>query len=160
MHRSVSSIRRLFASSGRFYPDTVAKHPDEPTRDKFGIRHHSLYGEGVVAKKEFRKGELLFRFDGPRCSSQTLFTLQKKQGVYVEDPYVMGKILHSCDPNAIADMEAQRFLARRDIHAGEWITMDYESTEDELYRPFDCRCGSDKCRGRIAGKKSRSSLRK
>jgi hypothetical protein len=30
--------------------------------------------------------------------------------------------------------------------------MDYETTEDELFRAFNCACGSVSCRGQIKGK--------
>jgi GNAT superfamily N-acetyltransferase len=61
-------------------------------------------------------------------------------------------INHSCDPNVwIADEVMQ--IARRDINAGEELTMDYamiEADEDNV-KPWDCRCRSSLCRGRVTG---------
>lgn len=113
---------------------------------------HSAYGEGVKALRAFGRGELVFRFDGTLLSHQTLFTLQKRKHLYIEDPYVMGKVLHACDPNMAVDMERQTFHATRDIRTGEFLTMDYETTEDVLFNRFHCRCGSGICRGLIAGR--------
>lgn len=53
---------------------------------------------------------------------------------------------HSCAPNALStgwDFD----LALRDIEAGEQITTDYASLN--LDAAFECRCGTDACRGRI-----------
>lgn len=41
------------------------------------------------------------------------------------------------------------------IVPGEYLTMDYETTEEELFREFTCCCGSDKCRGLIQGSPSK-----
>ncbi|WP_347400953.1 SET domain-containing protein-lysine N-methyltransferase, partial [Bacillus thuringiensis] len=90
-------------------------------------------GQGVKAKKSFKKGCLLFRFFGKTRDFQTLYTLQLQKGIYIEDPYFMGRILHSCEPNAYVTMETQEFWALRDIDMGEYITMDYLQTEDKLY---------------------------
>ncbi|SDN96803.1 hypothetical protein SAMN04487897_106157 [Paenibacillus sp. yr247] len=144
-------------NKGRFYPDHFDQHPNEPTKDIFAINYNPKYGEGVIAKTFFRKGELIFRFQGTLLDYQTLYTLQQKQGVYIEDPYFMGKILHCCDPNTSVDMEEQVFWAIKDIKPGDFITMDYESTEDKLFRSFHCQCGSHKCRKLISGKGTHAS---
>jgi hypothetical protein len=152
----VWNVKPSLENELRFYPDCIAKHKNEPTKDKFFIATDPKFGQGVVAKVFFRKGELLFRFDGTILDYQTLFTLQKEKGVYIEDPYFMGKILHSCDPNTIVDIKKQLFWASKDIKSGDFITMDYESTEDELFRSFHCQCGSEKCRGLISGRLERT----
>lgn len=134
--------------SSRFYPDSVPSFPLEPTRNKFAIQPISDdCGEGVVALKSFKKGEVLFAFTGFYTGEITLFTLQVKPGLYLHDPFFMGKILHRCDPNCDVDMEKRIFTARRDIKPGEWVTMNYEQTEDRLFRPFTCNCGGTPCKG-------------
>lgn len=122
------------------------------------MEYTQRFGEGVVSKTFFGKGELIFRFDGTVLNHQTLYTLQKRPGVYIEDPFFVGKILHSCDPNTTVDMDNQTFWATRDIQSGDFITMDYESTEDQLFRSFHCQCGSHHCRGHIVGKLVSSKL--
>jgi hypothetical protein len=151
--RKELSVRQLSGNNqARFYPDNIPRHENEPTREKFEICADTDYGEGVIAKVAFRPGEILFHFQGRLLNYQSLFTLQKRPGLYIEDPYCMGKILHSCDPNAYVDMDTQIFKARRPIKPGEYITMDYETTEDQLFRSFDCKCGADNCRGYICGR--------
>ena len=42
-------------------------------------------------------------------------------------------------------------VARRDIKAGEEITMDYATFYNEAMDDFVCHCGARKCRGLIRG---------
>lgn len=132
----------------RFYPDSLPPFRYEPTRDAFAIQPISDdCGEGVVALKQFRKGEIVFAFSGFYSDTVTLFTLQVKPGHYLHDPFFMGKVLHRCDPNCHVDMEKLLFVAARDIQPGDWVTMNYEQTEDQLFRPFVCNCGAKPCKG-------------
>ena len=132
----------------RFYPESVPPFPHEPTPETFAIRQiGDNVGEGIVALKAFETGQIVFRFTGFYMSEQTRFTLQVKPGLYLHDPFFMGKALHRCDPNCSVDMQKRTFTARRPIMPGEWITMNYEQTEDELFRSFVCVCGDAPCEG-------------
>jgi len=59
---------------------------------------------------------------------------------------------HSCDPSAYALYEGDRCftVARRDIAAGDEITLDYNIniTEGDAW---PCRCGAARCRGATTG---------
>ena len=137
----------------RYYPDFVPPFDNEPTVENFAIQPiDGKVGEGVVALIDFSPGDLVFAFTGFFMSEITLFTLQVKPGLYVHDPYFMGKVLHRCDPNCDVDMENRTFLARKPIRAGEWVTMNYEQTEDQLYRAFRCHCGDKPCNDREQGR--------
>ena len=58
---------------------------------------------------------------------------------------------HSCDPNtAFAGLN---LVALRDIRSGEELTVDYATFYDRHMTPFDCECGSPRCRGRVEGGK-------
>ncbi|MBF0274992.1 MAG: hypothetical protein HQK84_07150 [Nitrospinae bacterium] len=78
--------------------------------------------------------------------------------MYIEAPGWVGRVLHSCNPNSIVDMRYNSFTARRNIKRGEFVTMDYDTTEDELFRPFECHCNAVNCRGFIQGRNSQLSL--
>ena len=136
----------------RFYKNIRTPYPNEPTTDRFAIHLSDEKGEGLVTLHDIKANEIVFVFSGKSVKSQSLFTLQKRPGEYIEDPVVMGKVLHSCEPNMTCDMTTQTFTAARDIRHGEYLTMDYESTEDELFRSFICGCGSQLCRGHIRGR--------
>lgn len=138
----------------RFYPDTITPYLYEPTRDKFDILPTADgRGEAVVSLASFEPGDTLFVFTGAVVSEITLFTLQLSKDAHVHDPFFMGKVLHSCSPNASVNMKERRFTAIDFINPGDCITMDYESTEDRLFRGFECRCGSPDCKGMIRGSK-------
>ena len=137
----------------RFYPDFVPPFADEPLADKFAIRPiDGNVGAGVVSLTDFAAGQLVFVFTGIFMSEITLFTLQVRPGLYIHDPFFMGKVLHRCDPNCDVDMATRSFHARKPIRAGDWITMNYEQTEDQLFRPFRCHCGDEPCEGLEAGR--------
>jgi len=139
----------------RYYAEICSPFAYEPTRDRVKvISTHDGKGEGLQAVTGFYQNEIVFTFTGSVVTEQTLYTLQIEPGKYLSDPLVMGKVLHSCDPNMDCDMRTLTFTARRDIAAGEMLTMDYETTEDELFRPFFCGCGAATCRGWIRGRKS------
>ena len=136
----------------RFYPSNFPVIEGEPTRDKFAIAANNGQGEGVITKVPFKEGDLVFIFTGVVLPYQTLFTLQLDKETFIEDRYFMGKILHSCQPNLTCDMKTRTFTAARDIHPLEFLSMDYNSTEDILFRSFQCQCGEDNCKGWIEGK--------
>lgn len=57
---------------------------------------------------------------------------------------------HSCDPN-LWHADAFTLAARRDVDAGEELTVDYATqTADPDFR-MTCRCGSELCRGAVTG---------
>ena len=135
----------------RFYPNYVEGFEYEPDRNRFRIIGDEIKGEGIITLVPFRKDEIVFRFTGEILPYQTLFTLQIRRGAYIHDPFFMGKLLHSCEPSLICDMSTFTFTATREILANEYLSMDYESTEEELFREFFCHCGSPDCRGLIRG---------
>jgi hypothetical protein len=136
----------------RFYPDFVPPFDNEPTKERFEIRHiGDGVGEGVVSLVDFEPGEVIFHFTGIFSSQITQFTLQVADGLHLHDPFFMGKILHSCDANSSVDMQARTFTAVKRIKAGEFVTMDYAQTEARLFKDFDCSCGAANCRGHVTG---------
>ncbi len=136
----------------RFYPDFYPRFTNEPTKEMFRIIKTDDVGEGIVSLAPFTAGETVFKFAGVLLSEITLFTLQMQPGYHLHDPFFMGKVLHSCDPNMHCDMSTQTFTAIKDIKPGDFLTMDYETTEDELYRSFECQCGAHNCKKLIKGK--------
>ncbi|HOQ12531.1 MAG: hypothetical protein BWY23_02492 [Spirochaetes bacterium ADurb.Bin218] len=136
----------------RFYPDFYPRFTFEPTKDRFKIIKTEQAGEGIISLCSFKPGETVFRFAGVLLNEVTLYTLQLKPGYHLHDPFFMGKVLHSCDPNMSCDMETQTFRAIKEIKPGDFLTMDYETTEDVLFRSFECCCGSPKCKKLIKGR--------
>jgi len=65
------------------------------------------------------------------------------------DPEHWRPINHSCDPSAW--WEGLDVVARRDIAAGEEITLEYATFYDERMPAFQCGCGAALCRGTVRG---------
>ncbi|MCI0709197.1 MAG: SET domain-containing protein-lysine N-methyltransferase [Chloroflexi bacterium] len=146
--------------SYRFYPDELPPFPNEPTRDRFEIvRGDDMVGEGVRSRATFLPGEIVFQFTGFYVSEITQFSLQVHSGLHLHDPYFMGKILHSCDPNTVVNMDQRRFIAVKPIEAGDFVTMDYAQTEDYLFKTFMCNCDAPNCRGLVTGRKQSQPTR-
>jgi hypothetical protein len=63
------------------------------------------------------------------------------------------RLNHSCDPNVWMSDEVT-LIARRDIAAGEELTVDYALFElDESWSgPWRCQCGTPLCRGGFTGR--------
>ena len=57
---------------------------------------------------------------------------------------------HSCDANLGMRGEIT-FVAMRDIDAGEELTHDWATTDDDDYS-LKCKCGAANCRGTLTGK--------
>ena len=55
---------------------------------------------------------------------------------------------HSCDPNAWYDGEDQ-IVTRRDVAAGEEVTLDYGTYSFSFDHEMTCCCGTARCRGRV-----------
>ena len=63
-------------------------------------------------------------------------------------------INHSCDANVGIrdnDMGAYDFFAIKNIIKGEELVWNYNASEWEISTPFQCACGSAKCRGLLRG---------
>lgn len=143
----------------RFYPDSVPPYAYEPTSENFEIRQFDDgKGQGVVALRAFEPGEIVFRFTGFLVNEITQFSLQLGENMHIHDPFFMGKVLHSCDPNMVCDMKTRTYTAVRAIQPGECVTMDYASTEDFLFRSFQCSCGAPNCRGYVTGRLEREPM--
>ena len=137
----------------RYYPYSLPAYLHEPTSEHFEVRYISeREGEGVVSLASFEPGDVVFVFTGFLIHEITQYTLQIEDGLYIHDPFFMGKVLHSCDPNCSVDMKTLTFTANRPIRPGDLVTMDYETTEDYLFKSFECNCRAPNCRGLIAGR--------
>ncbi|MCB1049279.1 MAG: SET domain-containing protein-lysine N-methyltransferase [Acidobacteria bacterium] len=145
------------ATDLRFYAGLCEAYPYEPTRDRFQVVQTQGQGEGLISLVPFQPGEIVFVFHGEILPYQLLSTLQVQPGTYVSDPYVMGKVLHACDPNMSCEIEKRLFRALKPIQPGDFLTMDYETTEDELYQPFYCSCSASDCRGWVRGRMMREA---
>jgi hypothetical protein len=104
--------------------------------------------------------ERLFTIEGDLTSVPTRYSVQVGRSTHVDlpgtvtieeilDKYYWRFMNHGCEPNvAIRGREVHSLRALR-----QWdeITFDYNTTEYDIAEPFDCRCGSAGCIGRVRG---------
>jgi diaminopimelate decarboxylase len=139
-----------------FYPVQyqTATEGGYPERNDFDLTViDESCGSGIIARRNFKPGQLVARISGDIVSEVKLHTLQINPTQHLFDPYFSGYLLHSCCPNAILDMQALEIWALRTIQPGELLTIDYTMTEDILSRQFACLCQSPQCRLWITGRK-------
>jgi unsaturated rhamnogalacturonyl hydrolase len=134
-------------------------YPEHPWFDpRLELRDSPVHGRGVYARAPIAAGEVLQvigglvfrRADPPRVEPGVAYNEgQLDEDLWIITPVDVGLgyfFNHSCDPNSTG------LRARRDIAAGDEVTMDYaiEIAEDG-YELSPCRCGTALCRGRVTG---------
>jgi uncharacterized protein len=126
------------------------------------IRKSPISGKGCFAIKPFPRRKKIAEYTGERISDlearkrargRRHLRICDIDGRFSLDGARGGNgthyINHSCDPNAYMKTLHGHvlFFARRDIKAGEEITVDYEETL--LPDSRRCHCGAGNCRGTI-----------
>ncbi len=131
----------------RFDDFAGARAPD----DRLAICFCPERGLGVRSLFEAGEGAVLDRFDGIVGPELSQHSLQVAPGLHIAETRFIGFLSHGCAPNSRLDMARRELVALRAIGQGEWLTIDYAVTEDELFRQFACQCGASACRGWITG---------
>ena len=140
----------------------------------FSIKGNSISGYGIYAKYDLPKNTLLFKGEE---RSQRIVTkkyvdenwderekLNFRRYAYPisKDTYILWDLKpeewspqnHSCDANC--EYQGLNVVTNRAIKKGEELTLDYAQFLDHTMEPFECKCGSSKCRGLIKGKAKNS----
>jgi hypothetical protein len=116
----------------------------------------------VFATGPIAGGDLLVVWGGRIVSGETVdrederfaeLSLQVHDDLYLapaDGPEAADFVNHSCDPNAGFSGQIA-LVAMRDIGQGEEIFFDYALSESDPSYGFECRCGTDECRGRVRG---------
>jgi uncharacterized protein len=132
---------------------------------KAAVQSSPIHGRGLFAMDEFRPAEIVCVKGGYVFTGATLAQIAPVLGpaeIQIADDLFIGPLAarerdggmifsnHSCDPNI--GMRGQIvFVALRRISAGEELTHDWATTDDDDYT-MTCRCGAPCCRGTITGK--------
>ncbi len=112
-------------------------------------------GKAVYTRHAHSRGELVGHFTGTVLTYRTQHTLQINPTMHLLDLNFVGYLAHSCEPNVFVDMHSLEVWALKDITPEQSLSMDYASTEDELFKQFACLCGSPGCRHWITGRKEK-----
>jgi SET domain-containing protein len=131
---------------------------------KAAVQASQIHGRGLFAKAPIAKGEIVCIKGGHIFNCKTLREIQKALGpaeIQIGEDFFIGPLTeegregsmifsnHSCAPN-IGVQGQIVFVAMRDIQAGEELTHDWATTDDDDYE-MACHCGASNCRKVITG---------
>ena len=133
---------------------------------KTEVRESPIHGRGLFATAKIDKDEIVAVKGGHIVNREQLrekitpalgpVEIQIDDDLYiapVASEEREGSMLysnHSCDANLGMRGEIT-FVAMRDIAAGEELTHDWATTDDDDYS-LKCKCGAATCRGTLSGK--------
>ena len=132
---------------------------------KAAVKESTIQGRGLFAIEPIEKGEIVCIKGGYIFNRATLDRVSHTLGaseVQIADHFFVGPLSeedregsmifsnHSCAPN-IGVQGQIVFVAMRDIEAGEELTHDWATTDDDIYE-MECNCGAGDCRKVITGK--------
>ncbi len=147
-------VRALATAAKQGYLPHPADHANVEIRDVPGK------GLGVFATHPIQAGDLIAEFIGvpysadresylPSIMKDRCIQIGPKTYVFAENR-LAEKINHSCRPNC-GVREKTKIVAIYPISAGEEICWDYRMSENSDWVLENCRCGTDRCAGRIEG---------
>lgn len=135
------------------YPDIIPMEDGHPTSAKFlVVETGDERGRGITASVAFQKDECVAKVSGIIVNHTTLDTIQITPTLYFSDQWFCRFLLHSCDPNSGIELKHLELKALKDISPGEYLTIDYASTDDKVTFQFACNCNATNCRGWIMGR--------
>ena len=127
------------------------------------VAESPIEGRGLFCTAPIAAGTLVARLGGRLVDGPSLRILLDTSTSYVDTITVLpglhlvlpgrqpiGFGNHSCDPT-LWHTGAFTLSARRDIAAGDEVTVDYATQTAEPEFVLDCRCGSAFCRGTVTG---------
>lgn len=141
---------------------------------RIAVRRSPVHGRGVYALRPLRAGERILEYKGKIMSWRSATRRYNRRA---EDAHTFlfglsdGRVIdggqggnssrwlnHACEANCeTVEVDGRVFIeARRDIHAGEELFIDYalelpDDTCEETIREYVCRCGTPVCRGTMLG---------
>jgi SET domain-containing protein len=128
------------------------------------VKASGIHGRGLFARQPIGKGEIVCVKGGHVFDRRRLAALQEELGpaeIQITEDLFIGPVAaderegsmifsnHSCEPNLGVQGQIV-FVAMRDVAAGEELTHDWATTDDDSYE-MACRCGAAACRGTITG---------
>jgi len=133
---------------------------------KTEVRKSKIHGRGLFATADIAKDEIVAVKGGHIVDRKTLREkIAPRLGpveIQIDDNLFIAPVTdeerelsmlysnHSCDANLGIRGEIT-FVAMRDIRAGEELTHDWATTDDDDYS-VECKCGAPNCRKIVTGK--------
>ena len=116
------------------------------------IKKSKIQGKGVFAGSNFRKGDVVMKWDASmmlsKKGSQKVPIRYRKYLVLYKGKFIVSQspekyLNHSCNPNTKEGNLCD--IAIRSIKRGEELTTDY-SIDAKDYLKMKCNCKSEKCK--------------
>jgi SET domain-containing protein len=132
---------------------------------KSEVRQSPIHSRGLFAAQDIQKDEIVMVKGGHIVSREQLGDINARLGpveIQIGDHLFIAPVTqeeregsmlysnHSCDAN-LGVRGNVVFVAMRDIRAGEELTHDWCTTDDDTYS-VECKCGSLNCRKLLTGK--------
>ena len=133
---------------------------------KTEVRDSKIHGRGLFATADIAKDEIVAVKGGHIVDRKTLREkITPWLGpveVQIDDDLFIAPVTseerelsmlysnHSCDAN-LGIRGQITFVAMRDVQAGEELTHDWATTDDDDYS-VECKCGAPNCRRTVSGK--------
>lgn len=113
-----------------------------------------------VAMRTIEAGQFIYKLEGRVFDFPNRYSVQIGENEHIDmdgeasmentmDVYPYRFTNHSCEPNML--LRDGAFYAAKEIHRGEELTFNYNTTEYDMAEPFSCSCGSVFCCGVIRG---------
>jgi hypothetical protein len=131
---------------------------------KVAVKESQIHGRGLFAIEPIAKGEIVCIKGGYIFNRQMVASMPdwyRAAEIQIAEDLFIGPLSeqeregsmifsnHSCEPNI--GMQGQIvFVALREIEAGEELTHDWATTDDDDYK-LECRCAAASCRKIITG---------
>jgi SET domain-containing protein len=141
-----------------------AKTPLSYLSPKVTVNPSPIHGNGLFAVEQIPSGEIVCVKGGYIFGREQLREMNQRLGpaeIQISEDLFIGPVEnkeregamiytnHSCDPN-IGVKGQIVFVAMRDIGAGEELTHDWATTDDDTYE-MQCCCNAPNCRKIITG---------
>lgn len=118
--------------------------------DSVKVKKSKIQGQGVFANRDFKKGEIVLRWNPKVLTKKQANKLSEDEknylviegGRYLFMQEPERYVNHSCDFNTFPKNKCD--VAIRDIKKGEEITSDYSQIES--LDNFECKCGAKNCK--------------
>ena len=156
----------------RIIVEGMARH--QRKQKLFSIKGNSISGYGIYAKYDLPQHTLLFKgeeraqrivtkkYVDEHWDEREKLNFRRYAYPISKDTYILWDLQpeewspqnHSCDANC--EYQGLNVVTNRNIQKGEELTLDYAQFLDHTMEPFECQCGSAKCRGLIQGKQKNS----
>lgn len=119
-------------------------------KEDFIVKPSTIHKKGVFALKKIPSNLIFYSIpvNGViKSNPKNNRFARLANNFYVNDPFVLNFVNHSCEPNSRIVIASKGFFLEslKMINVGEEITVDYTLTE-EMGELTQCNCKSEKCR--------------